>query len=222
MATQFTASQMARLVEHVAVALEGAHDYLTQLDAAMGDGDHGVSMTIGFRAVRKALAARQQETAAEVLRQAGTVFQGAAGATVGALLGAAAVSAADELKGREAFSAQDLARAFRAATDAVMRLGGAQPGDKTLVDCLHPAAAQIEHAITQTSDIATVYQHGLRAARDGMEATRALVARKGRASRLGERTRGHIDPGAASCLLILQSAFDFLQRERGTPATPTT
>lgn len=222
MTTNFSAQQMSRLIEHVAVALEAAHQYLTQLDAAMGDGDHGVSMTIGFRAVRKALAGQPQKTASDVLHHAGVVFQGAAGATVGALLGAAATSAAGVLKDHEAITAEDMARAFRAATDAVMRLGGAQPGDKTLVDCLHPAAAEIERAMTQGCDALAAYERGLRAAKDGMEATRAMVARKGRASRLGERTLGHIDPGAASCLLILQAAFNFLQQARGTPATPVT
>jgi phosphoenolpyruvate---glycerone phosphotransferase subunit DhaL len=222
MSTSLGGQQMAQLIEHVAVALEAAHPYLTQLDAAMGDGDHGVSMTIGFRAVRKALAGKPHESVADVLQQAGTVFQAAAGATVGALLGAATTSAAGALRGRDALAAEDLARAFRAATDAVMRLGGAQPGDKTLVDCLHPAAAEVERAVAEGQHGLAAFERGLHAAREGMEATRTLVARKGRASRLGERTLGHIDPGAASSLLILQSAFEFLQQARGTPAAAAT
>lgn len=207
---------MARMLEQVGRDLETAHHYLGQLDAALGDGDHGVSMTIGVRAVRKALAAHQCETVAELLQQTGAVFQGAAGATVGALLGTALANAAGVLKDREPLTAKDMAAAFRAALDAVTRLGGAQPGDKTLVDCLHPAVVAIEKAVAEGCDALSAFDRGVEAGKHGMESTRDLLARKGRASRLGERTRGHVDPGAASCFLILQSAHAFLRAQAAT------
>lgn len=221
MTNALATERMLRMIERAALDLEAAQPYLTELDAAMGDGDHGVSMTIGCRAVRKTLPAQAEKTVADLLQHVGTTFQAAAGATVGALLGAALASAAAALKGKDELAAEDLAQAFRAATDAVMRLGGAQPGDKTLVDALYPATAALEAEIAQGSDAFDAFECALQAAKEGMEATRSLVARKGRASRLGERTRGHIDPGATSCFLILQSCYRFLQHERGTPATPT-
>lgn len=212
--------QMLRLIERVSLDLEEQQGYLTDLDSAMGDGDHGVSMTIGCRALRKTLPKHTGKNVAEMLQQAGATFQAAAGATVGALLGAALTNAGTVLEGKEVLAAPDLGRALRAATDAVMRLGGAQPGDKTLVDALHPAAAALDSAIARGSDALAALESAVHAAQGGMEATRTMIARKGRASRLGERTRGHIDPGAASCFLILQSAHQFLQHERGTPVAP--
>lgn len=214
--------QMMRLLEKVARDVESAQEHLTELDAAMGDGDHGVSMTIGFRAVRKALATTSETSVPGLLLQAANTFQAAAGATVGALLGAGVRGAANTLTGKAQFGPQELSGSFRAALDTVMKLGGAEPGDKTLVDCLHPATVAAETAVRDGKDAFGALRSALEAAEQGMESTRQLVARKGRASRLGERTRGHVDPGAASCFLILRSAVEFLEQERSRSAAPPT
>ena len=222
MTASINTRQMVRLLEKVARDIESAQAHLTQLDAAMGDGDHGVSMTIGSRAVRKALATTSACSVPDLLQQAANTFQAAAGATVGALLGAGVRAAASTLASKDQLGPEDLSRSFRAALDAVMKLGGAEPGDKTMVDCLHPATVATEKAVLEGKDAFTALRCGLEAAEQGMESTRMLVARKGRASRLGERTRGHVDPGAASCFLMLQSAVDFLEQERSMSATPST
>lgn len=222
MAASISTEQMARLIEKVARDVESAQAHLTQLDAALGDGDHGVSMTIGFRAVRKALATTTELSVSALLQQAANTFQAAAGATVGALLGAGVRAAASALGGKDQLGPEDLSRSFRAALDTVMKLGGAEPGDKTMVDCLHPATEATEKAVRAGKDAFSALRSGLQAAEQGLESTRLLVARKGRASRLGERTRGHLDPGAASCFLILQSAVSFLEQERSMSATPST
>lgn len=200
-----------RMLEKVATDIEGAQEHLTELDSALGDGDHGVSMTIGFRAVRQVLPDLAREDLAGILDRVATTFQAAAGATVGALLGAGVTTAAGALKGRKELGPADLSLAFRAAADRVMDLGGARPGDKTMLDCLDPAATAIEGAVAQGKGTIEALEAALEAARAGMNSTAQMIARKGRASRLGERTRGHVDPGAASCFLILQSAVDFLR-----------
>lgn len=202
------------MLERVATDVEGAQEYLTELDSALGDGDHGVSMTIGFRAVREALPALSHEDLPAILERAATIFQGAAGATVGALLGAGVTTAAGALKGRTELGPADLSLAFRAATKRVMDLGGARPGDKTMLDCLDPAATAIEGAVANGKGTLEALEAALEAAREGMDFTAQMIARKGRASRLGERTRGHVDPGAASCFLILQSAVDFFRNNQ--------
>ena len=220
MTNAMDSQRLLRLVERVALDLETAQPYLTELDGALGDGDHGVSVTIGCRGVRKVLPAQAGRPLAEVLHQVGTTFQAAAGATVGALFGAALTHAAAALQHNQQPSAQDLARALRAATDAVMQLGGAGPGDKTMVDCLLPATAAFERSVDQGHDAFDALEAALEAAKDGVEATRSMLARKGRASRLGERTRGHIDPGATSTFLIFQSVHRNLQEDRGTRSQP--
>lgn len=202
------------MLERVATDIEGAQEYLTELDSALGDGDHGVSMTIGFRAVRQALPEISREELPVILDRVATTFQAAVGATVGALLGAGVITAADALKGRAELGPADLSVAFRAATNCVMNLGGARPGDKTMLDCLDPAATAIEDAVANGKGTLEALEAGLDAARDGMQSTAQMIARKGRASRLGERTRGHVDPGAASCFLILQSAVDFFRKHQ--------
>jgi len=208
------ANVFLRMLERVATDIEGAQEYLTELDSALGDGDHGVSMTIGFRAVREVLPDLSREELPAILERAATTFQAAAGATVGALLGAGVTTGAGALKGKTKVGPADLSRAFRAATNRVMELGGAQPGDKTMLDCLDPAATAIEDAVAHGKGTLEALEAAVEAAREGMASTAQMIARKGRASRLGERTRGPVDPGAASCFLILQSAVDFFRKHQ--------
>lgn len=202
------------MLEQVAIDMESAQAYLTELDSALGDGDHGVSMTIGFRAVREALSDLPGESLPAILDRVATTFQAAAGATVGALLGAGVATAAAALEGKTEPGPADLSLAFRAATNRVMDLGGARPGDKTMLDCLEPAATAIEGAVANGKGSLEALEAALAAARQGRDSTAQMIARKGRASRLGERTRGHVDPGAASCFLILQSAVDFFRENQ--------
>jgi len=201
-------------LERITGRLEEAQTYLTQLDGAIGDGDHGVSMTIGSRAVRRMLPGLAGAPVSRILDQVGSEFQEQAGATVGALLGAGLKAAATSLDGCETPGPAEVASAFRVATDRIMKLGKAAPGDKTLVDAIEPATRAMEAAAAQGFPTLQVLESGFDAARAGLDLTKTMIARKGRASRLGERSRGSADPGAASCTLILEAAVAFL-REAG-------
>ncbi|WP_430789978.1 dihydroxyacetone kinase subunit DhaL [Actinoplanes sp. G11-F43] len=183
-------------------------DELTKLDAAIGDGDHGVNMRRGFTAVTAALEATAFTGVGDVFVKAGTTLIAKVGGASGPLFGSAFRAIGKALPPGATVSPADLATALRAGLDAVGGLGGAAPGDKTMVDALAPAVASFEEAVVAGAGLPEASAGAARAAGDGARATVALTARKGRASYLGERSAGHQDPGAVSTWLILQALAD--------------
>jgi dihydroxyacetone kinase-like protein len=179
-------------------------DYLTQLDAAIGDGDHGTNMRRGFDAVGKALAGQGDSTPpGRLLIVAGKTLVATVGGASGPLWGSALRRAGRALGDAETFDAPQLAAALDAAIEGVVELGAAAPGDKTMVDALMPAAQAMHEAIDAGEPLEQAVKAAADAARAGAEATVPMRARKGRASYLGERSIGHQDPGATSAALIL-------------------
>ncbi len=174
-------------------------DFLTQLDAAIGDADHGINMDRGFSAAVTDLDATSDLPAGELLIRVGWHPD-----LQGRWRGRAAVRHvfADEPGSpsatTETFDAEDLLAALRAGLDGIQELGAAQEGDKTIVDAYAPALAAFERDLGAGGDIASASREAAEAARDGMRATVPMQARKGRASYLGPRSVGHQDPGATS------------------------
>ncbi|MFD3538580.1 dihydroxyacetone kinase subunit DhaL [Streptomyces sp. NPDC058662] len=187
-----------RWMEAVAAAVEREADRLTELDSAIGDADHGSNLLRGFRAVRAALAAEVPAAPGDVLRLAGRTLISTVGGASGPLYGTLLRHAGKELGAGAEVGDTELAEALRAGVDAVARLGGAAPGDKTMLDALVPGVAAL----------GTSYRAAADAAEEGALATVPLRARKGRASYLGERSIGHQDPGAASSALLLGALAD--------------
>jgi phosphoenolpyruvate---glycerone phosphotransferase subunit DhaL len=188
----------------VAESVKDQRDYLTQLDAAIGDGDHGVNMDRGFDAVGKALAAQDGSVPpGKLLTLAGKTLVSTVGGASGPLWGTALRRAGRALGDAEEFDGQDLVRALRAALEGVVELGAAQPGDKTMVDALGPAIDAVAAALDDGEELAAALARGAAAAEDGARATVPLQARKGRASYLGARSIGHQDPGATSASLVM-------------------
>jgi dihydroxyacetone kinase-like protein len=180
--------------------------YLTQLDAAIGDGDHGINMTRGFEAVGKALAAQSPDTApGRVLVLAGKTLVATVGGASGPLWGSAFRAAGRSLGDADGFDGEGLAAALDAALAAVVDLGAAQPGDKTMVDALAPATAALRECLAAGDSLAEAVAAAADAAEAGALATTPMQARKGRASYLGERSIGHQDPGATSAALIMRA-----------------
>ena len=185
-------------------AVTGRADYLTQLDAAIGDGDHGINMTRGFEAVGKALAAQGPDAApGRLLVLAGKTLVATVGGASGPLWGSALRSAGRSLGDADGFDGDGLAAALDAALAAVVDLGAAQPGDKTMVDALAPATAALRERLAAGDSVAEAVAAAADAADAGARATVPMQARKGRASYLGERSVGHQDPGATSSALIV-------------------
>ncbi|EAR25005.1 Dihydroxyacetone kinase [marine actinobacterium PHSC20C1] len=182
--------------------------YLTELDSAIGDADHGANMVRGMNAVVEKVGAAPATAADELLKSVGmtlvTSVGGAAGPLYGTLFLRMGVSAGPvaELDGA-AFGA-----ALRAGLDGVVARGKAEAGDKTMFDAINPALDAWDAAVAGGADIAAAASAALAAAEKGRDSTEPLVARKGRASYLGERSTGHLDPGATSSTLLFQALAD--------------
>ena len=177
---------------------------LTRLDAVLGDGDHGDNLSIGFRAVEELVAGLPPETLpGELLRAVGHALVSAVGGASGPLYGTAFIEAGFRAGNAATIDLALAASMLEAATDGLARRGRCTVGDKTILDTLRPAANALTAAVAADADAATAARSTVRAALAGMRSTRPLVARRGIALRLGERSAGHLDPGAVSCLLIL-------------------
>jgi len=195
-------------------AVSDRADYLTQLDAAIGDGDHGINMTRGFAAVGKALAGHGTDVPpGRALILAGKTLVSTVGGASGPLWGSALRAAGRSLGDAETFDGEQLATALDAALASVVDLGAAAPGDKTMVDALGPANAALRERLANGGSIADATQAAADAAEHGALATVPMQARKGRASYLGERSVGHQDPGATSAALIMRALHEAVVAE---------
>jgi phosphoenolpyruvate---glycerone phosphotransferase subunit DhaL len=198
------AETVTRWLAEAEQQIKAQSDYLTQLDAAIGDGDHGTNMRRGFDAVGKALAGQDISTPpGRLLIVAGKTLVATVGGASGPLWGSALRRAGRSLGDAEAFGADQLARALDAAIEGVVELGAAAPGDKTMVDALVPAAAALHESVQAGASLEDAVAAAADAAQSGAESTVPMRARKGRASYLGERSIGHQDPGATSVAIIL-------------------
>ncbi|HEX9624080.1 MAG TPA: dihydroxyacetone kinase subunit DhaL [Streptosporangiaceae bacterium] len=199
-----------------AAVIEAQRDHLTQLDAAIGDADHGINLTRGFTAILAALDGASTPTAGSVLTLAGSTLISKVGGASGPLYGMAFRSAGKALKEAADASPQELAAALDAALAGVQKLGAAKEGEKTMVDALAPAAAAFNEALANGRPEREALDALAAAASAGAQATISMQALKGRASYLGPRSVGHEDPGAASTALILGALRDaFVQEEPG-------
>ena len=186
----------------VATRLEAERDFLTQLDAAIGDADHGVNMHRGFTAVMTRIAAVETATPGQLLKVAGRTFVSTVGGAAGPLYGTAFLQAGEVLGDSERFGPKLLGEALGAALEGVQRIGAASVGDKTMVDALSPALGAYGLELRMGGSLETAASGAREAAARGMRATIPLQARKGRASYLGPRSVGHQDPGATSTALM--------------------
>jgi dihydroxyacetone kinase-like protein len=203
-----------RWLGEVAARLEAERDFLTQLDAAIGDADHGVNMHRGFTAVMARVADLDEATPGQLLKVAGRTFVSTVGGAAGPLYGTAFLQAGDALGDAERFGPRLLAEALRAALEGVQRIGAAAVGDKTMVDALAPALAAFELELRMGGSLETATCGAREAAAEGMRATIPLQARKGRASYLGPRSVGHQDPGATSSALMFAALADAVLADR--------
>jgi dihydroxyacetone kinase-like protein len=184
-------------------------DELTALDSAIGDADHGTNMDRGMSAAVAALEATPPADPAALLKQVGMTLISKVGGASGPLYGTLFLRMAGAL-GAEPADAAAFARALRAGLDGVVARGRAEPGDKTMLDALVPACAALDAALAAGQPLDLALPAAAEAARKGRDATTPLVARKGRASYLGERSAGHQDPGATSTALLLDAAVSTL------------
>ena len=183
-------------------------DELVELDRVIGDGDHGENLQRGFQTFVVAVARAAPATPGAAIKLLATTLISTVGGAAGPLYGTACLRAATSLGDIAELTPETTVAALRAALGGVVARGKAEPGDKTMVDALAPAVEAAQKAMENGADIHGVLVAAADAADDGAASTVPLVARKGRASYLGERSAGHLDPGARSTSLLLRALAD--------------
>jgi dihydroxyacetone kinase-like protein len=191
-----------------AAAIEARRDELTALDAAIGDADHGANLDRGMRAAMAKLPGVADRDIGTVLKTVGMTLVSTVGGASGPLYGTLFLQMGTATGGKSELSPAEWVGAWRAGIDGLVARGKAVPGDKTMVDALIPALDALRAAESEGVGIGEATHRAADAARRGAEATVPLVARKGRASYLGERSADHLDPGAASAALLVQAAAE--------------
>ena len=199
---------VVRWIKASADVLHENRDYLTKLDAAIGDADHGANMDRGFRAVISKADEFADKDIGTIFKTVGMTLLSTVGGAGGPLYGTFFLQMGMKTAGKMELSLEDWTTALEAAVNGVVMRGKAELGDKTMVDALTPAVSALRQSLSDSQPINQALERSAEAARKGMEGTTPLVARKGRASYLGERSAGHQDPGATSSFLILKAAAD--------------
>jgi dihydroxyacetone kinase, phosphoprotein-dependent, L subunit len=185
-------------------------DFLTDLDREIGDADHGINMTRGFHAVVEKVPADTEDIGA-ALKKTGMTLLSTVGGASGPLYGTAYMDAGKVMAGKTTMTAEDFKACLEAAIAGIQKRGKAVKGEKTMLDALMPALDSYTAAIEGGADMAAALDEACKAANEGVEFTKTIIATKGRASYLGERSLGHQDPGATSATLTLETIRDFLK-----------
>jgi len=200
-----TTPRMLKALETICDTIEDEKEYLSELDGAIGDGDHGVNMAKCFREVQKTLAKSSAEDIGTLFKEVGMVVLNSVGGAMGALYGTFFLKLSQESAGKTEVNLSDLVAMFQTGEQGILDIGKANLGDKTLIDTLSPAVRAIETAEKEGKTLAGALADFEQAAKQGMESTKDMLAKIGRASRLGARSIGHQDAGATSCYFILRS-----------------
>ncbi|MCB0191506.1 MAG: DAK2 domain-containing protein [Anaerolineae bacterium] len=208
MATAITVEEVAEAMGRVSALLQTQKDYLTSLDQAMGDGDMGITLGKIGQALETYI---QQEATADIgkfLAGAGMAANKAAPSTMGTLLATALMRAGKVVKGKTELSSEDLAEIFQAADVGIQERGKAKPGDKTVVDAIHPAAEAFAAALAAGASAGEAAAKALQAAETGRDEVTPLRSKIGRASWVGERTEGLVDPGCQAFVMVFKNIIE--------------
>jgi phosphoenolpyruvate---glycerone phosphotransferase subunit DhaL len=205
--------QVSDWIRAFAAVVAENKEYLTELDSAIGDADHGINMNRGMQAVLGKMDAAEPADIGALLKAVGMTLVSTVGGASGPLYGTLVLQMGTSAAGKSELSGDDWADALATGVAGVQRRGKAELGDKTMIDALVPAVEAVRSALADGSALDEALRRSAEAAREGMTATIPLVARKGRASYLGERSANHQDPGATSSWLLLRTAAETLVAE---------
>lgn len=199
------AKRLVEIINNVAEKIIENREYLTELDSAIGDADHGINMAKGFKAVMDKLSALEDKDCGTILKTTGMALVSSVGGASGPLYGTAFMKAGQVVAGKEELGFSDLIAILEAALEGIKFRGKAVVGEKTMVDTIEPVVEALKNS--SAADLKAAIEKALEAGRQGMEYTKDIIAKKGRASYLGERSIGHLDPGATSSYIILSEVF---------------
>lgn len=200
------------ILEEMAKVLKENREFLTDLDQAIGDGDHGINLDRGFTAIKESLDNLKDKDCGAILNATAMTLISKVGGASGPLYGTAFMRAGQAVAGKEEITSQDGIKMFEAAIQGIMNRGKANKGDKTMLDTLIPAFEAFKSAVEGKEDFKSISQKTITAANEGLEYTKTIAAKKGRANYLGDRSIGHQDPGATSSYLMLKVIADVLAK----------
>ncbi|MBR1439422.1 MAG: dihydroxyacetone kinase subunit L [Synergistaceae bacterium] len=205
-------SGIYKCISLIAERIAQNKDFLTELDREIGDSDHGINMSRGFTAVMEQLQPDASDIGA-VLKKTGMTLLSKVGGASGPLYGTAYLEAGKLTLGKTELTPDELKSVFEAAIAGIQKRGKAVRGEKTMLDAIIPAVEKFSQKISEGADIVTALDAACEAAREGVEYTKTIIATKGRASYLGERSIGHQDPGATSSLITLEAIRDYMKEK---------
>lgn len=187
-------------------------DFLSELDAAIGDGDHGANMTKGFKAVVEKLKSDNENDIGEILKKSGMALVSNVGGASGPLYGTAFMKAGVKLKGKSQINIKDFLEALVEALEGIKMRGKADIEDKTMIDALSPSIEALKTSLNEGKSDLDALEDMKNSAFKGVQHTKEILAKKGRASYLGERSLNHQDAGATSCALILETIYEEVKK----------
>lgn len=200
--------KVIEIINKIYEKLDKNKAYLTELDATIGDGDHGLNMSRGFGAVVDKLKDESGDNIGDIFKKTGMALVSNVGGASGPLYGTAFMKGAMPVNGKSEINTNDFLEVLKAALDGIKQRGKGTEGEKTMIDALSPAIKAMEEAANAGLSAAEVLEKAKDAALDGVEYTKTIIATKGRASYLGERSIGHQDAGATSCFYILETIWE--------------
>lgn len=208
-----TTADVLEYLHRSAQVLKENKEYLTDLDSAIGDADHGINMDRGFQSILKKVPSVEDKDAGTILKTAGMALVSSVGGAGGPLYGTAFMQAGMAVAGKHELVAGDILAAIEAALQGVMMRGKGKPGEKTMIDAIDPAIQAMREALENGAGTEEVLEKATAAAEQGMKDTIPMLAMKGRASYLGERSIGHQDPGATSSYLLIRTMYEMARKE---------
>ncbi|MCB0076441.1 MAG: dihydroxyacetone kinase subunit L [Anaerolineales bacterium] len=200
-----TQSQVLAWLDRYADLIAEQREYLTELDAAIGDADHGINMNRGFQKVKSQLPTMADKDIGSILKNTGMALLSSVGGASGPLYGTLFMRAGMKVDKKQALTADDLLALLQGGLEGVIQRGKSQVGDKTMIDAFQPAVEGYEAATHAGKSVVEALTEAADAAEAGRDATLPLIARKGRASYLGERSKDHLDPGATSLAMLIRT-----------------
>jgi dihydroxyacetone kinase-like protein len=203
-----TGKTVIDILSKIGEVLEENKAFLTELDATIGDGDHGLNMSKGFEALKEKLKDDDGTNLGDTLKKAGMALVSNVGGASGPLYGTAFMKAAAVVNGKDSVDINDFLKMLEEALAGIKMRGKGEEGDKTMIDAIAPAVAALKISIEEGLSCEECIFKAKEAAKDGVEYTKTILAKKGRASYLGERSIGHQDPGATSSFLMLETIYN--------------
>ncbi len=197
--------KITSIIKEIGNVIQKEKDFLTELDSFIGDADHGINMARGFKEVEKKLPGLEDKDVGTILKTVGMTLVSTVGGASGPLYGTAFMKAGMAIGAKNDIDGDDFITALNAAVEGIKMRGKSHEGEKTMLDALIPALNTIKNVYEENKDFKAALEQGVKAAEEGVEYTKTIIATKGRASYLGERSIGHQDPGATSSYLMLKA-----------------